>query len=243
MDRSFGMISQELSDLGIRYNTILWFSSDNGGLPGVGSTGGRGRKGDIYEGGLRIPSLLEWPARISGGRVTDTPAVTSDMYPTLLEVAGVTIQEQPPLDGVSLLPLIDGATWRRPKPIGFWQYPGDGIITPSAEWMAELLEAQRHNPTAVPDSSRLWLHAGDLSRQFAEDAYPGHAAWLDWPWKLHRIENETGDIVRELYQLDEDPDEAHDVLPEYATRVESMETDLLSWQESVLRSLNGRDYS
>ena len=242
MDRAFGMIRQEISDLGIRDNTILWFSSDNGGLPEVGSTGGRGRKGDIFEGGLRIPSLLEWPARIPGGRVTDTPAVTSDMYPTLLEAAGVTMQDQPPLDGVSLVPLIDEETWRRPKPIGFWQYPEDGIITPSAEWMAELLEAQKANPAAVPDSFRLRLDAGDLSRQFPEDAYPGHAAWLAWPWKFHRIENETGDVVRELYQLDEDPDEAHNLLTEHAKRVESMETDLLMWQESVLRSLNGRDY-
>jgi hypothetical protein len=153
------------------------------------------------------------------------------------------MQDQPPLDGVSLLPLINGETWRRPKPIGFWQYPEDGIIMPSAEWMAELLEAQKTNPAAVPDSSRLRLDAGDLSRQFPEDAYPGHAAWLDWPWKLHRIENETGDVVRELFQLDEDPDEAHNLLIEHATRVESMEADLLRWQRSVLQSLNGEDYS
>ncbi len=242
MDRAFGMLRREISDLGIRDNTILWFSSDNGGLPEVGRTGGRGHKRDIYEGGLRIPSLLEWPARISGGQTTAVPAVTSDMYPTLLDVVGVTVQDQPPLDGVSLLPLINGETWERPKPIGFWQYPGDGIIMPSAEWMAELLEAQRTDPRAVPDSFRLRLNAGDLTRQFPEDAFPGHAAWLDWPWKLHRIENETGDVAHELYQLDEDQEEGHNLLSEQAGRVEAMASDLLGWQRAVLQSLNGRDY-
>lgn len=243
IDRAFGMIRQEISDLGIRDNTILWFSSDNGGLPEVGRTGGRGHKRDIYEGGLRVPSLLEWPARIPGGRATGVPAVTSDMYPTLLEVAGVTVKDQPQLDGLSLLPLIDGEVGERPKPIGFWQYPEDGIVMPSDRWMAELLEAQETDPAAVPDSSRLRLNAGDLGRQFPENAFPGHAAWLDWPWKYHRIEGEAGDVVHELYHLEEDPDEGNNVLTEHAARVGSMEADLLRWQRSVVRSLNGRDYS
>jgi hypothetical protein len=165
------------------------------------------------------------------------------MYPTILEVAGVTMRDQPPLDGVSLVPLINGEEWRRPEPIGFWQYPGDGVIIPSAEWMTELLEAQRTDPTAVPNSFRLRLEAGDLSRQFPEDAFPGHAAWLDWPWKFHRIESGRGEVVHELYQLEEDPDEAHNLLSEHAARVESMGAELRRWQRSVLQSLNGRDYS
>ena len=55
-----------LRDLGIRDNTILWYCSDNGALPKVGSTGGhRGNKGKVYEGGLLVPAILEWPAKIS----------------------------------------------------------------------------------------------------------------------------------------------------------------------------------
>ena len=243
MDRAFGMLRQEISDLGIRENTILWFSSDNGGLPDLGRTGGRGHKGQIYEGGLRIPSMLEWPARISRARATAVPAVTSDMYPTLLEIAGVARSDQPPLDGLSLMPLIEGQMRERPKPIGFWQYPEDGILVPSAEWMAELLEEQRTDPGSVPDPARLYADAGDLSRKYPEDVFPGHAAWLDWPWKLHRIENETGDVVFELYDLESDPDETDNLLSARTTKAEAMAAELSTWQRSVLQSLNGQDYS
>ncbi|NNM05333.1 MAG: N-acetylgalactosamine 6-sulfate sulfatase, partial [Gemmatimonadetes bacterium] len=148
-----------------------------------------------------------------------------------------------PLDGLSLLPLIDGELQERSKPIGFWQYPEPGKLVPGAEWMAELLEAQDADPEAVPDPARLHLDAGNLSREYPEDVFPGHAAWLDWPWKLHRIENEAEEVVLELYHLGEDPDEANNLLAEQRTRVESMAAELSVWQRSVLQSLNGRDYS
>jgi hypothetical protein len=131
----------------------------------------------------------------------------------------------------------------RTKPIGFWHYPAPGIRTPSAEWMPELLEAQAVDPTAVPDSFRLRLNAGDLSRQYADDDFAGHAAWLDWPWKLHRIERQSGDVGFELYNLEDDPDETTDLVAEHVNRVESMQVGLAEWQASVVRSLNGADYS
>ncbi len=64
LDRAVGKLRKELRALGIQNDTIFWYCSDNGGLPGVGSTGGRGNKGNVYEGGLRVPAILEWPARI-----------------------------------------------------------------------------------------------------------------------------------------------------------------------------------
>jgi arylsulfatase A-like enzyme len=242
MDRAFGLIRRALGDLGIRDNTILWYCSDNGGLPNVGSTGGRGHKGQIYEGGLRVPALLEWPARIDHPRTTSFPAFTSDIYPTLLEMAGVTIDGQPPLDGISLMPLINGSVDRRSQPMGFWQHPSDGIRIPSAEWMTELLAAQRADPGAVPDSFRLRLNAGDVSQEYPENTFLGHAAWLDWPWKLHRIENDDGDVMFELYDLASDPYESNDLLRVQESRARSMSAELEAWQRSVVASLNGRDY-
>ena len=242
MDRAFGMIRRELRDLGISDNTVLWYCSDNGGLPNLGSTGGRGSKGQIYEGGLRVPAMLEWPARIGGHRITDVPAVTSDIYPTLLEIAGVEMENQPQLDGISLVPLIDGTMDRRPAPMGFWHHPSAGILVPSAEWMGELLQAQQSNPAAVPDSFRLRMDAGDVSRQFPENSTTGHAAWLDWPWKLHRIENSEDEVAFELYNLVRDPGEVNNLLGEQESRVASMTAELEAWQRSVLGSLNGRDY-
>ncbi|MFB0525207.1 MAG: sulfatase-like hydrolase/transferase [Phycisphaerae bacterium] len=240
MDRAFGKLRNELRTLGIHENTILWYCSDNGGLPGVGATGGRGNKGKIYEGGLRVPAILEWPSRIPNPRTTDIPCNTSDIYPTLMELLGVRLKKQPPLDGISLVPLIDGRMKSRPKPMGFWDYPIGGIRTPSKEFMSELLAAQKSG-NEVGDKSRLRLDAGQITKQYPEDAFPGHAAWLDWPWKLHRIEKKKG-LKLELYNLAEDPGEKNDLAAQYSERVESMKAKLEAWQKSVVRSLNGEDY-
>ena len=109
--------------------------------------------------------------------------------------------------------------------------------------MTELLEAQRTDPAAVPDSTRLRLNAGVLDRQYPEDVLPGHAAWLDWPWKLHRVENEVGETEHEIYNLEDDPDEENDLRAGQAARVELMNNELVTWQHSVVRSLNGDDYT
>jgi arylsulfatase A-like enzyme len=103
MDRAFGKLRKELRTLDIADNTILWYCSDNGGLQ-IESSGGRGKKGQVYEGGLRVPAILEWPARITGRQLTKVPCNTSDIYPTLLDIAGVRMENQPPLDGISLTP-------------------------------------------------------------------------------------------------------------------------------------------
>ena len=242
MDRAFGKLRQELRSLEIHENTVLWYCSDNGGLKGLGVTGGREHKGSIYEGGLRVPAILEWPAHLPNPRLTDVPCNTSDIYPTLLEIAGVQLDYQPPLDGISLVPLLDEAVDTRSAPMGFWHYPIGGIGTPSHEWMLELLEAQKTG--SEPDPSRLRLDAGNLDKQYPEENFPGHAAWLDWPWKLHRIEkkNNAEDVSFELYNLADDPDEEKDLVAQHPDLVESMKSAFKDWQASVARSLNGRDY-
>jgi arylsulfatase A-like enzyme len=240
MDRAFGKLRRELRTLGIRENTILWYCSDNGGLPNVGTTGGRGNKGQIYEGGLRVPGILEWPARIAKPRTTSVPCNTSDIYPTLLEIVGVRVARQLPLDGTSLVPLIDGAMASRPKPMGFWDHPTPGIRTPSKQWMASLYEAQQVGKE-IDDPSHLFLDAGEIEKQYPTDSFPGHAAWLDWPWKLHRIEK-RGDARFELYDLADDPDEGNNLAAQSPERVKSMKARLEAWLLSVVQSLNGKDY-
>ena len=242
MDRAFGKLRNELKALGIHENTILWYCSDNGGLPEVGSTGGRGNKGSIYEGGLRVPAILEWPARIKHPAVTAVPCNTVDMYPTLLEIAGLTMDKQPPLDGISLTPLLDGKMKKRPEPMGFWSYPPKTKSGVKGEkWMQELLEEQREGKS-VADQSRLCLDAGEIKKQYAEDHFFGHAAWLDWPWKLHRIENDKRRVYWALYNLNDDPGEKRNLRSEHADKVEAMKAQLERWMASVIRSLNGEDY-
>ena len=128
LDEQVGRLRRELRALGIADNTMLWFCSDNGpeGKDGKqgryrGSAGPfRGRKRSLFEGGVRVPGLLEWPARIKAGRITDVPCSTCDYFPTVLDVLGFQMKGRPePIDGVSLLPLIEGTMTERPLPIGF----------------------------------------------------------------------------------------------------------------------------
>ena len=241
MDRAFGKLRKRLRTLGIDKDTILWYCSDNGGLPKVGTTGGRANKGKVYEGGLRVPAILEWPARIPNPRVTNVPCNTSDIYPTLLEITGVRMKNQPPVDGISLVPLIDSKMKTRPKPMGFWDHPTGGIRTPGLEWMTELLEVQKEGKESS-ETFRLRLDAGEINEQYPLDSFPGHAAWLDWPWKLHRIQSKKGDVTFELYNLADDPDEQKDLVAQNPDRMNSMKSQLEIWLASVVNSLNGNDY-
>jgi arylsulfatase A-like enzyme len=244
MDRAFGRLRNELRTLGLRDNTLLWYCSDNGALPKIGSSGGRrGNKGQVYEGGLAVPALLEWPARVKGPRVVTLPCVTSDIYPTVLELAGAQVGRQPPLDGISLVPLLDGRMSGRPKPIGFWDYPAGGVGTPAKAWMDELLAEQRAGREPA-DPARLFSDAGEIKLQLPSDRFAGHAAWLDGSWKLHRIENKTsGQVKWELYDLAADPTEGNDLATQQAARTAAMRKQLTAWLESVVRSHNGADYA
>ena len=125
MDRSLGTLRAGLREAGVAENTLLWFNSDNGGLGNIKPSAVaplRGSKGSIYEGGLRVPCVIEWPAKIAPGRVSDALTVTSDILPTVCAAAGVAPPERP-LDGVNLLPLLTGEApdWARPAPLGFRQ--------------------------------------------------------------------------------------------------------------------------
>ncbi len=243
MDRAFGKIREELRQLGLSDNTILWYCSDNGALPKIGSAGGRrGRKASLYEGGVLVPALLEWPAKIPAPRVVATPCVTSDIFPTLLELAGVKAKDDRPLDGISLLPLLTGKAAERSNGIGFWNHPSGGVGVPAKKWMDELY-AEQQQGREPSDPARLFANAGSLVKQYPLDQFPGHSAWVDGGWKLHRIQDPKGNkLTLELYHLTKDPNETTDLLKQEGERVGRMQRDLEVWLQSVVRSLNGEDY-
>ena len=242
MDHAFGKLRDGLRELGIRENTLLWYGSDNGALRGIGSSGGRrGHKGTLYEGGLLVPSILEWPARLPKPKITSLRANTTDIYPTLLEIAGVRIQHQPPLDGISLLGLIDGKAAKRRRSMGFWDYPTDGIGTPSAQWMGDLLKAQGAGGDLPPHPSS--QRAAQLPQPpYPKDRFPGESAWIEGDWKLHRIADEEGEVRWEMYDLVRDPREEQDRTSSEKDRFERMRKNLKAWLGSVIESLNGGDY-
>ena len=121
-DRSVGTLRSTLARMGIADSTLVWFCSDNGGLarPQPGTVGGlRGHKGSVWEGGLRVPAIIEWPAGIQP-RVTQFPASTMDIFPTLSALLALpedVLLE--PVDGMDLSPLFTGNPGHRPAPIPF----------------------------------------------------------------------------------------------------------------------------
>lgn len=220
LDAAVGRCHRILAALGIARDTIVWFTSDNGpevGQPGV-TRGLVGRKRDFTEGGIRMPTLLEWPAKLATGphNITAFPAVSNDILPTVLEVLEVNSSHPSwPLDGMSLLPLIADPTLnRRPKPIGHATgqsgdafpagFPAGGVAGPRP-----------------PPGSTL------MQRQFA---------WTDNDMKLwvHLEGNNT--YVYRLYNITADWFEQHDLSVQRPATVASMTEQLMAWYASVLVS-------
>jgi len=123
MDEQVGRLRRVLRDLGVSENTLLAFCSDNGpeGKASAPGSAGRfrGRKRDLYEGGIRVPAVVEWPQRVAAGSATDYPAVTSDFLPTILDILQWKLPARRPIDGVSLVPVLAQEQRQRPVPIGF----------------------------------------------------------------------------------------------------------------------------
>ena len=106
--------------------------------------------------------------------------------------------------------------------------------------MSELLAAQKAG-NETGDKSRLHMDAGKIDKQYSQYTFPGHSAWLDWPWKFHRIEEKEG-LDLELYNLVDDPQGQNNMVDKYLGQAKVMKAELEQWQRSVVRSLNGEDY-
>ena len=249
IDRSIGNLRTSLRELGIADNTLVWFTSDNGGSPNLdvrvwpskdpfGGAGGqgmemeypsncsneidfnltstearelhgcirgmdpdstgylRGFKKDFYEGGLRVPTVIEWPSGIEP-RVTNFPSSTYDMFPTLIDVAGLSPDSINAVhDGISIIELFDYELPKREVPIGF-----------------------RAN---------------------------GGLMWLDNDWKLVRnVDYDGKKFVTtdyELYNVIGDPTESNNLIEMYPEIAAKMIEQQSKWSLSVSKSAFGADY-
>ncbi len=122
-DRSLGKLRTRLRELDIAENTIVWYCSDNGGLPEIkpGTVGDlRGNKGEVWEGGIRVPGIIEWAGHITPN-ITHFPASTMDIFPTIIDLLNLPDSYLlQPVDGISLKPLIRNEDVKmRDKPIPF----------------------------------------------------------------------------------------------------------------------------
>jgi len=240
IDRSIGYLRSSLRDMGIANNTMIWFTSDNGGTPdsdtlvtgegeeqqvihpsdcgdhidpdltsleartqhgcylGVDPDSGghlRGFKKDFYEGGLREPTVVEWPAGIKP-RVSNFPSGTVDIFPTMIEIAGLSPDSINKVhDGISLAGVFKEEPIRREQPLGF---------RASGGWM-----------------------------------------WLDNDWKIVRnpdYTNEDKIVPYQLFNVIGDPSETHDLIDTYPDIASRMYEQFKAWSLSVSRSALGADY-
>ena len=121
LDHQVGRLRSFLKREGLADQTMIWFASDNGPEGRSFSAPGsawpfRGRKRSLLEGGIRVPAIVEWPARVSAGRRTRVPAVTSDYLPTIADFCGATLPDKP-YDGISLRSVLVGSGKDASSPI------------------------------------------------------------------------------------------------------------------------------
>ena len=129
MDENVGRVLAKLDALGLSKNTVVVFTSDNGGLSTLHRKGFptsnlplRAGKGWCYEGGIRVPFILRGPG-IQAGLKSNVPVYSADLYPTVLQLAGLALAPKEHLDGVSLLPLLSGAKKALEREFLVWHYP------------------------------------------------------------------------------------------------------------------------
>lgn len=121
MDAQIGRVLEALDDHRLTRNTIVVFTSDNGGERFADTWPFTGRKTELLEGGLRIPSIISWPARLPQGRTSDQVSISMDWMPTLLAAVGGSPDTAYPMDGINLLPMLTGASPAQPRTL-YWRY-------------------------------------------------------------------------------------------------------------------------
>ena len=202
LDEEVGKIMATLDRLGLRENTIVVFTSDNGGL--IGNSGRNDRppqvtsnfplrtgKGDVFEGGIRVPLILRFPGVVAAGAISSVPVISIDFFPTLLELTGcrTTKEVSRSRDGLSFASVLRGERATLPRDALYWHYP------------------HYHTEGATP-----------------------YGAMLKGPWKL--IEFYEDDHT-ELYNIDRDIGEQHDLSAQELGKRTELLADLHAWRTKV----------
>lgn len=243
MDRAIGVLRDHLADAGLSHNTLLFYCGDNGTSADSSLASPlRGVKSQIYEGGTRVPGLIEWPAAIPKPRSTDMRASTGDLLPTLCGLTGQPLPDRP-IDGVDLTQLIRGTLNARPTPLCFWMYDTSRFAGTQPEPWIDPEHQQGTTPLVK-------LMAGKATRDFLNHRQPplsdadfrGARSIIDGDLKLIVRETRRGEPQRELYDLRSDPAETNNLIDDQPARAEELAGHLRQWQESVLNSLLGNDY-
>ena len=136
MDDAIGAVLARLREHQLEENTLIVFFADNGGPEGVNSSDNgplRGVKGNAFEGGIRVPFMMQWKGRLPAGKVFDLPAIQLDVLPTALAAAGVAVRPEWQFEGVDLLPYLRGEKTDAPHEALFWRF-GEQFAVRMGDW-------------------------------------------------------------------------------------------------------------
>ena len=171
LDYALGHVMQALEKEGVSDNTLLIFTSDNGPVAKFGGTSGglRGGKRSDHEGGIRVPGVARWPGRIPAGTVSDVPVIGTDIFATVLEIAGLEVPKDRTIDGVSMLPAFKGEAVKRPVPL-FWRThvspPGDRVALRIGDW--KLVGNDTLTKFQLYEIQKDWKEQHDLATEMPE---------------------------------------------------------------------------
>lgn len=244
MDRAIGELRNYLEENELRENTLVWYCGDNGTPRSAGHTGMQLRedKGTVYEGGIRVPGVLEWPAMVDIAKVNKNVSVTSDILPTLAEITKQPLPDRP-LDGISLVPFFRNPEKERTEPVFFWQFQPGKVFDDSAEPYIDPQLQEGTTPLAK-------MMNGKYTRTFrnykynsiSENDFDGERAMMTNKYKLILDGETPNSSGYELYDLQIDPGEKNNVAAEHPEIAKEMSNQMKKWQKSVLNSLTGADY-
>ena len=171
IDDNFARVLAKLDQLDLSKNTIVIFMTDNG--PRIFSpdrfTGTlRGKKGDVFEGGIHVPFFIRWPGHVSPGQKVDTIAAHIDLMPTLLDACGIQLPQTNPLDGISLMPLLRNEKMDAPNRTLYFQWHRGNAPSPYRNFAAvrqqyKLLQNQNHHQAERPLKFELFNLQDDLA--------------------------------------------------------------------------------
>lgn len=208
MDQGIGRILKTLDELNLSENTLIVFTSDNGGLGGyreAGLKGGgksitqqhplRGGKGMLYEGGIRVPLIVKWPGVTKPGSISHQPVISFDFYPTLINIAGGKTKPNQTPDGIDITPLLKNPNTQLKREALYWHFPGYLQLTNNGVW--------RTTPGAV-------IRFGD--------------------WKLHEY-FEDGRL--ELYNLKDDISEQNNLAQTHPDITRKLHTMMKTWRKNT----------
>lgn len=202
LDHYVGQVLQALENSRLKENTVVLFTSDNGGHPNYAHHAPfRGSKWNLYEGGIRIPMVISWPGVIKANSLQDAPVIQTDFFPTFMALAGNISEEPNELDGQSILPLLIGNIFNRKRPL-YWYFP---YFHPEGEAYDEAL-------------AEIGVEDGKTSQTRPQAALRKGSMKLVYFFDTEQME---------LYDLKSDPDESNDLSTTRLWDAKLMKEDLM----------------